>query len=42
MTSIEYEVTAVPLSEVGPGFCEMDITDDEVLKSLTKLENNKA
>jgi hypothetical protein len=42
MTSIENEVTAVPLSKVRPKFCEMDITNDEVLESLTKLENNKA
>jgi hypothetical protein len=42
MTSIENEVTAVPLSKVGPEFCEMDITNDEVLESLKKLENNKA
>jgi hypothetical protein len=42
MTSIENEFDAVPISEVGPEFCEMDITNDEVLGSLTKLENNKA
>jgi hypothetical protein len=42
MTAIENEVNAVPLSEVGPEYCEMDITYDEVLASLTKLEYNKA
>jgi hypothetical protein len=41
MTSVENEVNAVPLSEVGPEFCEMDIINDEVLESLTKVETTK-
>jgi hypothetical protein len=42
MTTIENEVNAVPLSEIGPEYCETDITYDEVLAPVTKLENNKA
>jgi hypothetical protein len=39
---IENKVNTVPLSEIRPEYCETDITYDEVLASVTKLENNKA
>jgi hypothetical protein len=39
---IETELSSVSPTEIGPAFCEQDMSTEEIKAALNKLENNKA
>jgi hypothetical protein len=39
---IETELSSVSPTEIGPAFCELDMSIKEIKAALNKLENNKA
>jgi hypothetical protein len=39
---IETELSSVSTTEIGPAFCEQEMSTEEIKAALNKLENNKA